>query len=69
MRREEAESGMSFYRENLWFHVLFTVYFKFVPVLRCIKEWTYCNKKGGVCCLVVEDTVFKLSGFKCMSVL
>lgn len=70
MGRGQAESGMSFYQENLWFHALFARYFKFVTVLKYIKEWIYCNKKVGFFfCLVVEDNVSKLCGFKCMSVL
>lgn len=70
MGRGEAESGVSFYQESLWLHALFAGYFKFVPILRYIKEWIYSNKKGfGFFCLVVEDIVSKLCGFKCMSVL
>lgn len=46
MGREEAESGVIFFQENQGFHALFAGYFKFVTVLRYIKEWTCCNKKG-----------------------
>jgi len=33
MGRQEAESGLSFCQENLWFHALFAGYFKFMLVL------------------------------------
>lgn len=46
MGREETESGMSFYQENLLFHALFGDYFKFMPVLRYIKEWLTVTKRG-----------------------
>lgn len=59
MGRGEAESGMNFYQENLLFHALFDGYFKFMPVLRYIKEWLTVTKRGFFC-LVGEDVASKL---------